>query len=161
MMYGKAALLGDATIALRILDTSNGDANAGAVKRLGRAVKGFDPATYYWDLYARLIVEEACYQKFSQNIRALEMLLRTGDKVLVEAAPNDPVWGWARKKLLTGRVFFVVRLCVNISFCNFKTVFFCAPCIYISPSGRPVAPLRLCAFRVPACIYPFISCLLI
>ena len=39
------------------------------------------------------MVEEGNYLKFSQNHDLKEVLLGTGDKVLVEASPDDRIWG--------------------------------------------------------------------
>jgi ribA/ribD-fused uncharacterized protein len=54
-------------------------------------VKNFDPAV--WEKYCRSIVVEGNYYKFTQNADLREFLLGTGDRVLVEASPVDPIWG--------------------------------------------------------------------
>ncbi len=61
------------------------------VKQLGREVRGFDPAL--WDEEKLRIVTEGNLHKFKQNLALGEFLLSTGDLILVEASPVDPVWG--------------------------------------------------------------------
>jgi ribA/ribD-fused uncharacterized protein len=39
------------------------------------------------------VIREGNYQKFRQHPDLKAFLLGTGDKVLVEASPFDPVWG--------------------------------------------------------------------
>lgn len=87
MMHHKALLFGDAERAAAILLT--GDPRK--QKAHGRAVKNFDADV--WRLNARRIVYEANCAKFLQNPAALEELLATDGKLIVEAAPNDRVWG--------------------------------------------------------------------
>ncbi len=87
MMAGKALLFGDEQTAAKIrAATSPKEA-----KQLGREVRGFDSAR--WDAEKRRIVLEGNLHKFSQNPALGEFLLSTGDEVIVEASPVDPVWG--------------------------------------------------------------------
>lgn len=88
MMWAKAMLFGDTAIAARILRTRN---NPQKQKLLGRAVSGFDATV--WDEASFGLVLEGCVAKFEQNPRMLKNLLDTGDAVLVEASPYDPIWG--------------------------------------------------------------------
>lgn len=87
MMVGKARLFGDETIAARILTTPH----PGAVKALGRQVRGFDQAT--WDAHCFDLVVAGNVAKFSQHPDLGQYLSRTGNRVLVEASPVDRVWG--------------------------------------------------------------------
>ena len=87
MMAGKARLFGDGEIAGQILAA----AEPGAVKALGRKIRGFDEAT--WVAHRSGIVEAANLAKFSQNPALRDFLLATGEKVLVEASPVDAIWG--------------------------------------------------------------------
>ncbi|HEY4200891.1 MAG TPA: NADAR family protein [Devosiaceae bacterium] len=87
MMAGKARLFGDEEIARRIVDT----AEPGAVKALGRKIRGFDEET--WRQRRSAIVEAGNLAKFSQNPRLREFLVGTGEQVLVEASPVDAIWG--------------------------------------------------------------------
>jgi ribA/ribD-fused uncharacterized protein len=85
MMAGKARLFGDDEILAKIL---RADTPADA-KRLGRAVRGFEEALWVKERYG--IVVAGSIAKFSGRLRPF--LLSTGEKVLVEAAPRDMIWG--------------------------------------------------------------------
>jgi ribA/ribD-fused uncharacterized protein len=61
------------------------------VKKLGRKVSGFKSDV--WEETCQDIVFEANYAKFTQHEDLKEMLLNTGDNILVEASPFDRVWG--------------------------------------------------------------------
>ena len=87
MMAEKARLFGDEQIAARILAAESPK----QVKQLGREVCGFEPTR--WDDEKRRIVTEGNAHKFTQNLALGEFLPSTGDLVLVEASPVDPVWG--------------------------------------------------------------------
>jgi ribA/ribD-fused uncharacterized protein len=87
MMAGKAGLFGDHEMAARIM----GAKKPTEQKALGRQVRGFDPAV--WNAHARDIVTEGNRLKFSQHSDLREYLFATGDRVLVEGAHYDPVWG--------------------------------------------------------------------
>ena len=87
MMAGKARLFEDQEILEKILIASSPI----EAKKLGRAVKNFDPEK--WNEKGFEIVVEASVAKFSQDPALKEFLLNTGDKVLVEAAPRDRIWG--------------------------------------------------------------------
>ena len=73
------------------------------VKALGRAVRGFDDAR--WAAFRETVVVAGNAHKFAQNEEAREMLLRTGERVLVEASPRDRIWGigFGEKKALEVR----------------------------------------------------------
>ncbi len=87
MMYQKAMLFGDRKTAEAILDAKTPHGQ----KILGRQVNGFDQQV--WEANAKRIVYEGNYYKFTQNPDLFEILKNTGAKLLVEAAPHDPVWG--------------------------------------------------------------------
>jgi ribA/ribD-fused uncharacterized protein len=87
MMYRKALLFGDGETAERIRLAPE----PGAVKALGRSVRGFVEATWSEQRFA--IVTEGNYAKFSQSAERREFLLNTKERVLVEASPVDRVWG--------------------------------------------------------------------
>jgi ribA/ribD-fused uncharacterized protein len=87
MMVGKARLFGDEATAQRMLATPN----PGAVKALGRQVRAFDETT--WDAHRFGLVTDGNVAKFGQHPDLRDYLLRTGDRVLVEASPVDRVWG--------------------------------------------------------------------
>ena len=89
MMHGKASLFEgkDSKIAKDILD----ETNPPKIKKLGRKVKNFDEDT--WNKNRFEIVYQGILLKFSQNDELKQVLLGTGDTVIVEAAPRDRIWG--------------------------------------------------------------------
>ncbi len=86
MMAGKARLFEPAMIP-RILDARS----PAAAKALGRKVAGFRPEV--WDAHKFDIVVEGNVHKFAQNPAMGAFLVATRNRVLVEAAPRDRVWG--------------------------------------------------------------------
>ena len=87
MMAAKALLFGDAETAAAIRAAPH----PGAAKKLGRQVRGFQEerwATYRFDL-----VVTGNMAKFGQHRDLREFLVGTGDRVLVEASPQDRIWG--------------------------------------------------------------------
>lgn len=87
MMYQKALLMHDAFAARSILSCKT----PREAKALGRKVKNFDQKL--WERECMDIVTRGNYLRFSQNERLKLILLGTGDKKLVEASPNDRIWG--------------------------------------------------------------------
>ena len=61
------------------------------VTELGEAVHNYNGTN--WDEYIEEIVYNANYARFSQNSDLKYALLSTGSKMLVEASPNDRVFG--------------------------------------------------------------------
>jgi ribA/ribD-fused uncharacterized protein len=87
MMYNKAQTFNNPDIASQILVAKT----SGDQKDLGRKVRDFKDAV--WDPVKLGIVERGNYLKFSQNEEYKKVLLETGDRLLVEAAGNDKIWG--------------------------------------------------------------------
>ncbi len=87
MMYKKALLFGDEEMANAIMRTQNPREQ----KSLGRGVRGFDKEK--WEAECREYVYEANYAKFTQNEDLLEAIVAYGDREIVEASPEDPIWG--------------------------------------------------------------------
>ncbi|MGW1955533.1 NADAR family protein [Streptomyces sp. NPDC001920] len=87
MMAEKARLFGDAEAERRVLDADH----PSVAKKAGRLVRGFDDAV--WERERFRIVVEGSVHKFAAHPDLREFLLRTGDRVLVEASPVDRVWG--------------------------------------------------------------------
>lgn len=87
MMAEKARLFGDKETLEKIMETSV----QGKIKALGREVRNFDQTE--WDRCKYTIVLTGNFQKFLQNPELKDFLLRTGDKILVEASPRDRIWG--------------------------------------------------------------------
>ncbi|KAJ4378300.1 hypothetical protein N0V86_006000 [Didymella sp. IMI 355093] len=77
-MYHKALLIGNTEVAERVAEV---DTPAEA-KQLGREI---------WDNCDR-VVEEGNYAKFGQNEELRMVLLKTGQRALVETSPNDRLW---------------------------------------------------------------------
>src|SRR3990167_7318325 len=86
MMFNKAVLFNDETVANKILRTNN----PAQIKKLGREVRGFDGRT--WDAFKVKIVERGNLLKFLQNPNMLKELIETTG-ILVEASPYDKIWG--------------------------------------------------------------------
>ena len=87
MMHQKALLFGDTETADKILKTNDPKKQ----KQLGREVKNFDAVK--WNSECFSIVYRGNYAKFSQNEDLKSELLKTGTKILVEASPEDKIWG--------------------------------------------------------------------
>lgn len=87
MMVGKARVFGDDTACDAILAAPD----PGSAKALGRRVVGFDEET--WSAHRVDLVVEGNVEKFGQNAALRRFLLDTGDRVLVEASPQDRIWG--------------------------------------------------------------------
>lgn len=87
MMYRKACLFDDKFIANEILETSD----VAQIKALGRKVSGYDDVL--WSGMRQVIVYNGLLEKFKQNEALRNLLLETGDAVLVECAVKDRIWG--------------------------------------------------------------------
>lgn len=87
MMSKKAELFYDQETLEKILVSKSPE----EVKNLGRQVKNYNEAVWLEHRYQ--IVKEGNSHKFSQNQKLREFLIRTGEKVLVEASPVDGIWG--------------------------------------------------------------------
>jgi ribA/ribD-fused uncharacterized protein len=87
MMSAKAMLFGDAETAHQIRRAPH----PGAAKALGRQVRGFDDQR--WADRRFDLVVTANMAKFGQHPELREFLLSTGRRVLVEASPQDRIWG--------------------------------------------------------------------
>lgn len=60
-------------------------------KAIGRKVQNFDPVK--WNEVCRLVVYRGNLAKFSQNPVMLEELISSEKKIIVEASPEDIIWG--------------------------------------------------------------------
>lgn len=87
MMAAKARLFNDVETRTKILAATE----PRVAKALGRKVRGFDETT--WQQARYNLVVTGNIQKFKQNPELAAFLLETGDRVLVEASPYDPIWG--------------------------------------------------------------------
>lgn len=87
MMAEKARLFGDSAIRAQILACTD----PRKAKALGRKVKGFDAQV--WDRHRFDIVVAGNLAKFRAYPAQRAFLLGTADQILVEASPQDRVWG--------------------------------------------------------------------
>jgi len=87
MMAKKALLFGDYDALKGIMETNDPSEQ----KAIGRTIKGFNKER--WEAVCLNIVIDGNYAKFKQNPKMLEELLATGSKEIVEASPNDKIWG--------------------------------------------------------------------
>ncbi|RPA86870.1 DUF1768-domain-containing protein [Ascobolus immersus RN42] len=88
MMYRKALLFAPSSeITAQILTTTN----PRTLKSLGRKVPDFVEEVWVGQRFG--IVRRANLLKFHQNEDLKKQLLRTGERLLVEAAPRDRIWG--------------------------------------------------------------------
>lgn len=87
MMAAKARLFGDEAALAKILAAPS----PSEVKALGRAVSNYDDRT--WEAHRFDAVVRGNVAKFGSHPDLGAYLRSTGEKVLVEAAPRDVVWG--------------------------------------------------------------------
>ena len=91
MMAAKARLFGDDETLAQILAAEH----PAQVQRLGRRVRGFrEPA---WESERFAIVVAGSLAKFSQDPALARCLLDSGEQTLVEASPQDRIWGIGRR----------------------------------------------------------------
>lgn len=86
-MAEKARLFGDNEMLESILTAKHPK----EMKAYGRAVRNFDKDT--WDKECYGIVKRASLAKFSQNAELGDYLKSTKNRILVEASPQDRIWG--------------------------------------------------------------------
>ncbi|WP_086930894.1 NADAR family protein [Agarilytica rhodophyticola] len=87
MMAEKARLFSDNTAEQKIIAATT----PGEAKKLGRSVYNFNEAL--WNQKRFDIVVQGNLEKFRQNHRIRDFLLKTGERILVEASPVDKIWG--------------------------------------------------------------------
>ncbi len=87
MMAKKALMAGDLQNYVLIMNESDPE----KCKKLGKKVRNLDVEA--WAKCKEEIVYHANLAKFSQNEKALQYLLSSGNKILVEASPYDTIWG--------------------------------------------------------------------
>ncbi|TVY55727.1 N-glycosidase [Lachnellula cervina] len=87
MMYCKAGRFHDKETQRRVLATTSPKEQ----KRLGKLTAGFTDAS--WDEVKSVVVLAGTIAKFGQNPHLKGKLLATGDRLLVEAASRDRIWG--------------------------------------------------------------------
>ena len=86
MMVGKSRLFDPSMIEAIVANP-----DPAAAKLLGRKIKHFDESI--WQSCRFDIVTAGNLAKFSQHVALRDVLLNTGDHILVEASPVDRIWG--------------------------------------------------------------------
>jgi ribA/ribD-fused uncharacterized protein len=86
-MWEKAMHFGDILKANEILK----EPNPRRTKQLGREVKNFN--TEEWLRASFDIMVDVNYAKWTSNKRLQNLLMSTGNKTIVEASPQDALWG--------------------------------------------------------------------
>lgn len=87
MMAEKARTFGDTKALAEVLAASSPE----AVKKIGRRVQNFQADV--WSERSIEVVLQGNIAKFGQNQQLGKWLQSTGSKVLVEASPEDAIWG--------------------------------------------------------------------
>lgn len=87
MHYRKAQTFGDLSMAKKIIAESDPK----KIKAMGRRVKHFDEDQ--WNQEKLAIVRQGNIYKFSQNEKLKKVMLATGKRIFIEAAPRDKIWG--------------------------------------------------------------------
>lgn len=87
MMAKKALLFHDTATEKKIMEA----ASPKEIKSLGRSVSGFDEQV--WNQFKYYIVLTGNFYKFTQHPELRKFLMNTGNTVLVEASPQDRIWG--------------------------------------------------------------------
>lgn len=92
MMYQKASVFHDEEHAREVLQMTD----AREIKAVGRKVRNYNDTV--WNGIRQIVVYEGLMAKFSQSKELTGQLLDTGDAVLAECNPGDPVWGIAMER---------------------------------------------------------------
>ena len=87
-MWEKAMFFNDTEIADKIIKS---DGNPSVAKKLGRQVKNFDSNKWLEEGYKVMV--KANLAKYQQNPILRNILLGSGDRIIVEASPHDIIWG--------------------------------------------------------------------
>ncbi len=87
MMFYKARMFKDYDVAEMIMEQGHPRKQ----KFLGRQVRGFEAEK--WNADCKDIMVEILKSKFRQDVYSNQLLMETGDKIIVEASPTDRIWG--------------------------------------------------------------------
>lgn len=120
MMAWKARLFKDR----KTLELIMAETNPTKIKALGRKVRNFDQEQ--WEQYRYSIVKRGNLLKFQQNPLIAKLLIKTGDRQLVEASARDRIYGigcsvassptYPKEKWglnLLGKALMSVRKCIK------------------------------------------------
>lgn len=86
LMYGKAVVFKDEEMQQAILATHD----VAKVKQYGRQVKGYNETV--WNGLRQLVLYRGLWMKFSQNEELKQLLIDTGNDMLVECARTDKIF---------------------------------------------------------------------
>lgn len=86
MMAKKSLLFDDINSYIKIMESDSPK----EIQELGRKIKFFDQKV--WDSCKEEIVYNGNYARFKQNKDQYDLLMETGNKILVEATDFDPIW---------------------------------------------------------------------
>lgn len=92
MMAEKARMFGDLYAVAKIMSA----VDPSDQKRYGREVIGFNKEV--WEAKAKDVVYKASYAKYTQNPDLYRSLKATEGTTLVEASPEDCIWGIGLRK---------------------------------------------------------------
>ncbi len=85
-MYMKAKVF-DKSKCNKILETDSPQ----EAKKIGRKIRNYDDLK--WASLRYDVMKDILFYKFSQNPELKIILLKTGNKILVEGSPYDKIWG--------------------------------------------------------------------
>ncbi|KAK3307174.1 uncharacterized protein B0T15DRAFT_553637 [Chaetomium strumarium] len=88
VMFQKAKVFGDAEMATKIIFGAY--VHSSTYANMEREVKNFDQEVWYEHAFRTVVLANLC--KFTQNERLREILMGTGDNVLIEINPQDKIW---------------------------------------------------------------------
>ncbi|KAK2591532.1 hypothetical protein QQS21_010782 [Conoideocrella luteorostrata] len=89
MMYRKAEIFGDIEAMTRII--SGFGMHPAEHKKIGGTVRNFDSTIWDCECMSVVIIGNLC--KFTQNAMLRDLLMSTGQTILVESSPTDRIWG--------------------------------------------------------------------
>jgi len=119
-MYAKAMYFNDKDTAAKILAAKEPKKQ----KQLGRMVNGFDDKQ--WASVRFEVMRQCLVAKFGQDRALCDILLSTGDSILMEASYFDCVWGVGRglsDPLLFDRVHWLGTNLLGLCLCTVRNSF--------------------------------------
>ena len=117
VMYSKAEIFGDTGVASAIMNSYT--IHPAQHRRMGRSVRNFEEDVWSHMSLSVAVIANLC--KFTHSDEMRNMLMRTNERMIVEASPFDSIWGigytaesalanrsrWGQNKL--GEALMIVR----------------------------------------------------